>query len=411
MTSMTSGTADNPVRLDEAFMADPHALYTLLRAQRRPVVRAVMPRGLPVWLVTSYRDVRAGLGDPRLAKGFAGMDEVITRHTDPDNPGRYLEQLNETMLTSDPPGHTRLRKLVSRGFTARTIGGMNPSIEVIARDLAQGMRDAVGSGEIDLIENFAYPIPMSVICQLFGVPDADRDGFRDWSNTLTSAAGPEEFERAADALADYLAGLVDRKRAHPEGDMLSVIVARGEDADQLSDPEAVAMAFLLMTAGHETTVNLIGNGVLALLYFPDQLAKLRADRSLLPRAVEEFLRWESPVNLATMRYTTEPVVIAGIEIPEGEVVVLSLGSANRDPERYGNSDEVDVARGDAPNLAFGYGIHYCLGARLARMEAEIAFSTLLDHFPRLSLACPSEGLTWRDSPLVRGLTRLPVRLG
>lgn len=406
---MTSTTSE--VHLDEAFMADPQALYARLRAEGRPVVRAVMPRGLPMWLVTGYQDVRAALADPRLAKNYAGVDAAIRRHTGPDSPPQYFEQLNETMITSDPPNHTRLRKLVTRGFTARAITRMRPSIEQIASELAEDLRRAGADGEpVDLIETFAYPLPMAVGCQMFGVPDEDREDFRNWSNILTSAAAPDEFESAADAFAEYLAGLVASKRALPGDDMLSAVVAGGED-DQLTDPEAVAMAFLLLSAGHETTVNMISSGVLALLRNPDQLARLRADWSLLPRAVEEFLRWESPVNLATMRYTTEPVTFSDVEIPAGEVVLLSLGAANRDPECYERPDEVDVARNGATNLAFGHGLHYCLGAPLARMQGEIAFRTLLERFPRLALAGTPTELTWRDSPTVRGLTRLPVRLG
>jgi cytochrome P450 len=405
---MTSTASE--VHLDEAFMADPQALYARLRAEGRPVVRAIMPRGLPVWLVTSYREVRAGLADARLAKNFAGIDAAIKRYTGPDSPPQYFEQLNETMITSDPPGHTRLRRLVMRGFTARAVNALRPSIERIAGELADDLARAGQEGPVDLIETFAYPLPMAVSCQMFGVPDEDRDDFRNWSNTLTSAADPDAFESAADAFAQYLAGLVASKRARPGEDMLSAIVGGGED-DRLSDAEAVAMAFLLLSAGHETTVNMISSGVLALLRNPDQLARLRADWSLLPRAVEEFLRWESPVNLATMRYTTEPVTMAGVEIPANEVVLLSLGAANRDPEAYEHPDDVDVARNGATNLAFGHGLHYCLGAPLARMQGEIAFRTLLERFPGLALAGTPGALVWRDSPTVRGLTRLPVRLG
>jgi cytochrome P450 len=192
--------------------------------------------------------------------------------------------------------------------------------------------------------------------------------------------------------------------------MLSAIVAGGED-DRLTDAEAVAMAFLLLSAGHETTVNMISSGTLALLANPDQLARVSADHSLLPNAVEEFLRWESPVNLATMRYTTEQITIAGVEIGAGEIVLLALGAANRDPDYCERPDEVDVTRNAAPNVAFGYGVHYCLGVSLARLQGEIAFRTLLTRFPQMSLVDAPSVLTWRDSPTVRGLTRLRVHLG
>jgi cytochrome P450 len=406
MTSTTSGA----VHLDEAFMADPQALYARLRSEGRQVVRAVMPRGLPVWLVTGYRDVRAALADPRLAKSHAGVDAAIKRHTGPDSPPQYFEQLNETMITSDPPNHTRLRKLVLRGFTGRAVAALRPAIEQIATGLADDMQRAADNGVVDLIETYAYPLPMAVSCQMFGVPDEDRDDFRNWSNILTSAAEPDEFESAADAFANYLAGLVASKRAQPGEDMLSAIVAGGED-DRLTDAEAVAMAFLLLSAGHETTVNMISSGTLALLANPDQLARVSADHSLLPNAVEEFLRWESPVNLATMRYTTEQITIAGVEIGAGEIVLLALGAANRDPDYCERPDEVDVTRNAAPNVAFGYGVHYCLGVSLARLQGEIAFRTLLTRFPQMSLVDAPSVLTWRDSPTVRGLTRLRVHLG
>jgi cytochrome P450 len=250
---------------------------------------------------------------------------------------------------------------------------------------------------------------MTMICEILGVPGEQRDAFRGWSNTVLSTAPIDERAAAAAAMAQFLTALVADKRARPGEDLLSAAVAISEDADQLSQNEAVSMAFLLLVAGHETTVNLIGNGMLALLRNPEQLAQLRADPSLLPGAVEEFLRLDGPVNLATMRFTTEPVTIAGTDIPAGELVLLALASANRDPAHYPDPDELDVHR-DTTNLAFGHGIHHCLGAPLARLEGEIAFRTLLDRFPTMVLAGEPDELTWRNSTLMRGLTRLPVRL-
>jgi cytochrome P450 len=252
---------------------------------------------------------------------------------------------------------------------------------------------------------------MSVICDLLGVPDAERAAFRRWSNTLLSSDGDGAGRTAAGmAMAQYLSALVAEKRARPADDMLSAIVAASEDADRLSADETVSMAFLLLVAGHETTVNLIGNGVLALLRHPDRLAELRADPELIPRAVEEFLRYDGPVNLATFRHTTEPVDIGGVPIPPGEVVLVALASADRDPDHYPAADDLDLNRDAAGHLAFGFGLHHCLGAPLARLEGEVAFRTLLARFPDLALAVEPDQLSWRSSILMRGLTRLPVRL-
>jgi cytochrome P450 len=403
--------ADQLIQLGESFMADPHALYEMLRRER-PVTQVRMPQGLRVWLVTRYADVRAALVDARLAKDSAGLSEVFDRRSgDGQQRIRWAQELTVHMLNSDPPDHTRLRKLVSRGFTPRAIGLLRPRIEQLAAELAESLAARLAAdATADLLDEFAFPLPMTVICEILGVPGERRNDFRVWSNTLLSAAAIEERLGAGAAMAEFLTELVRDKRARPGEDILSAAVARGEDADQLSEAEAVSMAFLLLVAGHETTVNLIGNGTLALLRNPAQLAELRADPSLVPAAVEEFLRLEGPVNLATMRFTAEPVTIAGADIPAGEIVLLSLGSANRDPAHYERPDELDLHRGTG-NLAFGHGIHHCLGAPLARLEGDIAFRALLRRLPSLALAGEPDELVWRNSTLFRGLTRLPVRLG
>jgi cytochrome P450 len=410
VTGTTVDAADQLIELGDEFITDPHPLYDWLRRER-PVAPVRLPQGVRVWLVTRYADVRAGLVDPRLAKSSAGLSAVFDRQFgDPEPRVRWAHQLTSHMLNSDPPDHTRLRKLVSRGFTGRAIDRLRPRIESLAAELADAMAARLADGAtVDLVDSFAFPLPMTVICEILGIADERRDEFRGWSNTLLSSASVQQRSAAAAAMSEYLVGLVADKRDHPGPDMLSAIVAGGEDADLLSEAEAVSMAFLLLVAGHETTVNLIGNGMFALLRRPEELARLRADPSLVPGAVEEFLRLDSPVNLATMRFTAEPVTIAGTEIPAGELVLLSLGSANRDPARYQHPDELDVRR-DAGHLAFGHGIHFCLGAPLARLEGVVAFRVLLDRFPTLTLAADPAELSWRPSTLLRGLTRLPVRL-
>ena len=405
--SAASPTAE-VVPLDAAFFADPHALYARLRVEE-PVARAVTPVGLPVWLVTRYDDARQALADPRLSKDADGFARTLERQpVPPENRAVFAQELNRHMLSTDPPDHTRLRKLVGRAFTVRAIAGLRPQVEAIATRLADRM--AAGPAEVDLLDTFAFPLPMAVICDLLGVPDAERTSFRRWSNTLLTSDGAVDERTAAGlAMAEYLTALVAEKRARPADDMLSAIVAASEDADRLSADETVSMAFLLLVAGHETTVNLIGNGALALLRRPDRLAELRAHPDLVPQAVEEFLRLDGPVNLATFRHTTAPVEVGGRTIPAGEVVLVSLASANRDPDRYPAADELDWHR-EAGHLAFGHGIHHCLGAPLARLEGEVAFRTLLTRFPDLDLAVDPDELTWRQSILMRGLTRLPVRL-
>jgi len=373
-------------------------------AERRieqPVGKLEFPFGISAWLLTRHADVKQVLGDVSgYSNDFARMNEAVAGQVPTVDPGG--------LGFADPPDHTRLRKLVSRAFTVRAIAALRPQIEAIAGRLADRM--AAGPAEVDLLDSFAFPLPMGVICELLGVPDAERTSFRRWSNTLlTSDGAVDERTAAGTSMAVYLTDLVAQKRAHPADDVLSAIVAASEDADRLSADETVSMAFLLLVAGHETTVNLIGNGVLALLRRPDRLAELRADPDLVPAAVEELLRFDGPVNLATFRYTTAPVEVGGTTIPTGEVVLVSLASANRDPEHYADPDELDLHR-EAGHLAFGHGIHHCLGAPLARLEGEIAFGTLLDRFPDLALAVDPAELTWRQSILMRGLTRLPVRI-
>lgn len=406
--STSQRTAGPVAELDSAFFTDPYELYTRLRAES-PVARARTPVGLPVWLITRYDDARQALNDPRLAKDANGFAQVLDRQpVPPEGRAVFAQELNRHMLSTDPPDHTRLRKLVSRAFTMRAIAGMRPRIEAIAAELADRM--AAGPAQVDLLDAFAYPLPMSVICDLLGVPDAERTAFRTWSSTLLSSDGAAaDRTTAGAAMAEYLGALVAEKRIRPADDMLSEIVAVSEDTDRLSPDETVSMAFLLLVAGHETTVNLIGNGMLALLRRPDRLAELRADPDLTSGAVEEFLRFDGPVNLATFRHTTESVEIGGTTIPPGEVVLVALASANRDPHHYAAADDLDLHR-DAGHLGFGFGLHHCLGAPLARLEGEVAFRTLLGRFPDLALDCEPEELRWRASILMRGLVRLPVRL-
>jgi cytochrome P450 len=399
---------DDVLQLGDEFVQDPHTLNRRLRAEG-PVQPVVLPRGVKVWLVTRYADVRAALADPRLHKDTREMQELFVRHSTDSREFAGGESLVGHMLNSDPPDHERLRRLVNKAFTARRIEQLRPRIEQITREL---LVDIGPAADVDLLDVFAFPLPITVISELLGVPAADRDDFRLWSNTLISGGVAEaEIQAAAVAMAQYLSNLIEIKRTTPSEDMMSALVQAHDSDDRLSHQELIGMAFLLLVAGHETTVNLIANGMLSLITNPDQLAALRADRSLLHGAIEEFLRFESPVKNATLRYTVEPVDLAGVTVPAGELVVVSLASANRDPDRYPDADHLDIHRDVSGHMAFGHGIHYCLGAPLARLEAEIAFNGLLDTYDRIELAAPVEDLRWRPGVIIRGLERFPVHLG
>ena len=384
------------------YFQDPLGHFARLR-DSQPVTPVIMSEGARQWLVTRYEDVRSALADPRLAKDW--MRHMAPQDWTPDPEDMYL---NRHMLNMDPPDHTRLRRLVVKAFTPRRVADLRPRILTITSSLLDAL-DA--RDEVDLIEAFAFPLPVTVICELLGVPVADQDKFQAWSHAvLSSAAGPEEVREAGFAMYTYFTELVAAKRKTPADDLLSALIAATDEGDSLDEHELIGMMFLLLVAGHETTVNLIASGMLALLTFPGELARLRSDRSLLPAAVEELLRYANPLNHATERFTLEPVVIGGVEIPAHEWVICVTSSANHDPARFSSPDRLGIGRDTSGHLAFGHGIHYCLGAPLARLEGEIAFGALLDRFPSMSLAVPETSLRWRQSSLIHGLEELPVRL-
>ena len=384
--------------LGAEYFQHPYSVHARLRAER-PVSPVIMPGGTPVWLVTGYAEGRAALADPRLGKNMRGW------HPPPDS---IFAALDVHMLNSDPPDHERLRRLVNKAFTARRVERLRPRITAITAGLLDDMSTR---REVDLLASFAFPLPITVICELLGVPVADRDDFRTWSASIVSnTVSPDVFQAHATAMIRYFMALLAAKRHEPADDLLSALISARDEGDQLSENELVSMAFLLLVAGHETTVNLIGNGMLALLLNPGELARLRADPSLLPSAVEELLRHVNPVTNATFRFAASPIEIGGVRIGRGEAVLVALSSANRDPSRYADPDRLDVGRDSSGHLAFGHGIHYCLGAPLARLEAEIAFGGLLARFGSMRLAVPASSLRWRPSTLIHGLEALPVRL-
>jgi cytochrome P450 len=391
---------ENPALFSEAFNADPHPVYAALR-RSEPVHRVVLPTGVPVWLVTRYDDGRQALGDPRLSKAIEAAEGNRL-------PARMHNALTKHMLATDPPDHTRLRRLVSRVFTARRTEALRPRIQ----EITDGLLDEMAAQDrVDLIDAFAFPLPIQVICELLGIPAEDRDSFRAWSNIIVAgAAAAAELPGAAGAMVDYIERLLEQKRAHPADDLLSGLLQVREEGDQLTHDELISMVFLLLVAGHETTVNLIGNSMYVLFTRPEQRRALAADPGLLPGAIEEFLRFESPVETATFRVATAPLTLGGAEIAAGDAVLVSLLSGNRDPARFADPDVFDPGRTDNQHLAFGHGIHYCLGAPLARLEAHVGLGSLLRRFPDISLDVPPENLVWRSGLLLRGLLTLPVHL-
>ncbi|MEV0203399.1 cytochrome P450 [Nonomuraea sp. NPDC050691] len=391
---------------DQDYARDPHPVYARLRAER-PVFRTATPQGVRVWVVSRYDDVKVACTDPRLSKDFTNNPHMIkANELEGGDSSGYEAVVPHNMLFVDPPDHARLRRLVGKVFTAGRVQALRPRIEQISA----GLLDKVGE-EFDLLRDYAVPLPAMVVGELLGIPEDDWPRLIKWSNTTIEGAvlDPEEVVRAAVDFTTYLGELCEARRTEPADDLLSAMVQAQDEEGALSGRELVDTAFLLTVAGHETTVHLICNGMLALLRHPEQLAKLRDDPGLLPGAIEELLRFDGPVSTSTLRFTKEPVTIGGTEIPQGQLVLVSFLSANRDAARFAEPDRLDVTRAPGQHVAFGHGIHYCLGAPLARAEGAVAFGHLLERFPGLRLAVPEDRLAWRPGLLMHGLTNLPVR--
>jgi len=394
-----------------ATKSNPYPIYAHLRAHR-PVHRLPLPDGRGLWLITRYDDVERALRNPRLVKNPRNALDLDQLPLFPDEARPMLEH----MLSADPPVHTRLRALVHKAFTPRLVERLRPRVQQIADKLLDSVQHQGEAGKMDLIDDYAFPLPIIVITELLGVPSKDGAKFRAWSNAVVGVevAGdcelfPEPRRAALTNFAAYLRSLFEEKRANPKDDLVSALLLAEEEGDTLSEGELVAMVFLLLIAGHETTVNLIGNGVLALLRHPDQLRKLRDDLTLIGPAVEELLRYDGPVETSTFRYAAEDITIDGVTIHKGDTVLVVLASANRDAARFADADQLNITRADNRHLAFGKGIHFCLGAPLARMEGQIAIGTLIRRMPALQSAVPLDQLEWRPGTLIRGLRAFPVR--
>jgi cytochrome P450 len=392
----------------EEFRADPQATFARMREHDPVFCQPGIDGVTPIWFVTRYEDAAAVLlddkrfvRDPRLA---LTEEELAAQERSP-----VLEAIDNHMLNRDGDDHRRLRRLVTKAFTPRMVEQLRPRIQAIADELL----DAVEArGEMDLSAEYAFPLPITVIAELLGVPNQDQDRFKEWSDAIISpAVGPDESERffaQMGAFVEYLTEFFAARRAEPKDDLVSALLAARDEQDALSEEELFGTVVLLIVAGHETTVGLIGNAVRALLANPDQLALVRADPSLLRGAIEEALRFEGPVERALNRWAAADVDLGGKAIRRGELVIAILGAADRDPARFPEPDRFDVRREGTKHLAFGRGSHFCLGAPLARLEAEIALETLFRRLPGLHLAAAPEEPAWRPTPGFRRLVSLPV---
>lgn len=390
------------------FKANPYPFYARLRAEA-PVFRVILPDKRPAWLITRYDDVIAVLKDERFAKDTNNAMQRDQLDKQPWKPSMF-KALDRNMLDLDGADHDRLRRLVHSAFTPRLIETMREQIETVANDLLDAVQ---AQGRMDLIRDYALQLPATIIAQMLGIPPQDRHKFQRWSYTALALTSVGSFSRlrAIPSLlgfVSYARRLVKERRRQPQDDLITALVKAGSENDQLSEDEIVGMIVLLLIAGHETTSNLIANGTLALLRHPDQLARLQENPSLIKPAIEELVRFESPVEMATERYAREPITIAGTTIPRGELVFAVLASANRDEQQFPNGDTLDLTRDPNRHLSFGQGIHYCLGAPLARMEGQIALNTLLRRIPDLRLSVPDDQLRWRRTLVVRGMESMPV---
>lgn len=394
--------------LNQETKRNPIAFSARLREQG-PLVRITGFLGMgEAWMATTYNDAIAILKDPRFVKDIqkTGLpDEMRKEDTSLIN---HFLAFRRDMLTVDPPDHTRLRGLVSKAFTPRMIEQLRPRIQQITDELLDAVQT---QGKMDLITDFAFPLPITLISEMLGIPAADRPQFRVWTHMIV--AGPtgkntKEALAALETFVQYIKTFLADKHAHPGNDLTSSLVRAEEHGDRLSETELISTLFLLIVAGHETTVNLIGNGTLALLEHPDQMQLLRANPTLINSAIEELLRYTAPVLFSTPRWASEDILMHDTVIHRGEMVFVSLIGADTDPQEFADPETLNILRQENQHLAFGKGIHYCLGAPLARLEGQIAIGTLLQRLPGLQLACPSSQFTWTQNPLLRSLTSLPV---
>jgi len=403
MSNAGRSFASNP-----ELLADPYAFYRMLRAGGRACFVPGLFGG--AWIVTSHEIASSVLRSKQFIKEGHTIVAPERLAALPRQADEFTERRRHNMIFRDPPAHTRLRGLVTQAFTPRMVERLRPRIV----DLAEELLDSVAPrGQMDLIADFAFPLPIIVIAELLGVPPADRNRLKEWSTDLTATVNPaasdDDMARASSAAAafdDYMRAVVEERRREPRADLISDLIRVQQEGDRLTTGELLMTCKLLLSAGHETTVNLIGNGMLALLQHPEQRVRLAADPSLLPNAVEELLRYDGPVQM-TMRFAGDSLPLGAASTARGDFVVVLLGAANRDLVQFSDPDVLDITRANAhTHLAFGAGIHYCLGGPLARIEGEIAIGALLRRLPTLALT--GAPLAWRSNPVLRGLRALPV---
>jgi cytochrome P450 len=397
---------------DAVTEADPYPLFESMRATC-PVQQVRLADGHDAWLVLGHEAAQSALMERNLSKDMVAALAANPEVADEGLPGPAFAR---HMLAVDPPDHTRLRRLVARAFVPSRIAALGPSIERLTDELLDGLAASGPEAEVDLVARFAQPLPFRVICELIGVPLEARAELHRSFQTLFqpwSGSPPPEAVAASDAIVTCLVDLVQGHRRVVQDDLVGVLVSASDENDALTEQELLSTLFQLIVAGHDTTTSLVGNGIVDLLDHPEQLRWLRADPQRVPAAVEELIRFSAPVPHATFRVTAEPVEIGGVRIPAGQQVLICLASANRDPGVHPDADRLDLGREGRRHLGFGHGIHFCLGAPLARLEARIAFGRLLTRFPGLRLAADRSALRWShgDGLVLRGLSHLPVRLG
>jgi cytochrome P450 len=394
------------------FKANPYPTYAAMR-QTQPICRRDTANGKSIWFITRYQDVATILRDPtRFVKNVQTTMTADERSALPPMPA-LIGLLSNHMLNLDQPDHTRLRTLVNKAFTAGVVNQMAGRIQAIADKLLDKVQ---ARGQMDLIDEYAYPLPIQVIAELLGVPAQDQHRFRQWSDAFVTPSvnihrQTQKYlktKRLMEDFTHYFRQIFIERRQHPQGDLITLLLQAEEQGDTLSEEELFSMMILLIVAGHETVVDLIGNGVFALLQHPEQLAQLKNQPERLDAAIEEMSRYDGPVERATMRFAAQDVEIDGHLIRRGDAVSLVLAAADRDPEQFAAADAFDITRQNNRHLGFGLGVHYCLGASLGRLEGRIAISTLLRRLPNLRLAVPEQALKWRTVPILRGLTHMPV---
>ncbi|MFN2582347.1 MAG: cytochrome P450 [Candidatus Dormibacteria bacterium] len=392
---------------------NPFPLFAQVRAGGA-VHHVTLADGHEAWLVVRYDEARTALNDPRLSKDMHAAFEADGAIVAEGLPGPAFAR---HMLSVDPPDHTRLRRLVSSAFYGRRVEALRPRVHAIVDSLLDALAQSGRDATVNLVAGFAFPLPFTVICELLGVDEAQRARLgRGLTGMLVPTPTPEAYAAAKACSDDVVAALhelVDSKQAAPGDDLVSGLIRARDGNDSLNNQELLSTLFQLVVAGHDTTTSLVGNAIVALLRHPEQHRRLRENPDAIARAIEEFLRYDAPVPHSTFRYARQPVEIGGVTIPQNGQVIISLAAANRDERRFDRPEYLDVDRDPAPHLAFGHGVHFCLGAGLARMEASIALTSLLQRFPDMRLAVPDGDLRWDhgDGLVLRGLSALPVVLG